>query len=101
VARTDATVVRRLKRAGAIVVGKTNVHFMLTDFGQSANDLYGVTNNPWDTTRTSGGSSGGSAAALAAGMTFFDYARTWSGQSASPPASAASTGSGRAGALSL
>jgi amidase len=69
----DATVVHRLKQAGAIVVGKTNVHFMLADFGQTANDLYGVTNNPWDLARTPGGSSGGSAAALAAGMTFLEY----------------------------
>jgi amidase len=73
VAETDATLVRRLKDAGAIVVGKTNVHFMLADFGQTANDLYGVTNNPWDTGRTPGGSSGGGAAALAAGLTFLEY----------------------------
>jgi amidase len=73
VADADATVVRRLKQAGAIVVGKTNVHFMLADFGQTANELYGVTNNPWDTGRTPGGSSGGGAAALAAGLTFLDY----------------------------
>jgi amidase len=73
VADADATLVRRLKQAGAIVVGKTNVHFMLADFGQTANELYGVTNNPWDLTRTPGGSSGGGAAALAAGMTFLEY----------------------------
>src|SRR5262249_34238549 len=41
--------------------------------GQTANPLYGVTNNPWDTTRTPGGSTGGGAAALAAGMTFLEY----------------------------
>jgi amidase len=52
VADRDATVVRRLRRAGAIIVGKTNVAFMLGDFGQTANELYGVTNNPWDTMRT-------------------------------------------------
>jgi amidase len=73
VADSDATVVRRLRQAGAIIVGKTNVAFMLADFGQTANELYGVTNNPWDTTRTPGGSSGGAAAALAAGMTFLEY----------------------------
>jgi len=73
VADSDATVVRRLKEAGAIIVGKTNVAFMLGDFGQTANELYGVTNNPWDTTRTLGGSTGGSAAALSAGMTFLEY----------------------------
>src|ERR671911_518931 len=73
VADSDATVARRLKRAGAIIVGKTNVAFMLGDFGQTANELYGVTNNPWDTARTPGGSSGGAAAALSAGMTFLEY----------------------------
>jgi amidase len=73
VADSDATVARRLKQAGAIVVGKTNVAFMLEDFGQTANELYGVTSNPWDTTRTPGGSSGGAAAALSAGMTFLEY----------------------------
>jgi amidase len=69
----DATVVRRLERAGAIVVGTTNVAFMLGDFGQTANELYGVSSNPWDTARTPGGSGGGGAAALAAGMTFLEY----------------------------
>ena len=73
VADRDATVVRRLEEAGAIIVGKTNVHFMLADFGQTANELYGTTNNPWDTARAPGGSSGGGAAALAAGMTFLEY----------------------------
>jgi amidase len=73
VADTDATVVQRLRQAGAIIVGTTNVPFMLADFGQTANDVYGVTNNPWDTARTPGGSSGGGAAALAAGMTFLEY----------------------------
>jgi amidase len=73
VADSHATVARRLREAGAIIVGKTNVAFMLADFGQTANELYGVTNNPWDTTRTPGGSTGGSAAALSAGMTFLEY----------------------------
>ena len=73
VADTDAAVVRRLRADGAIIAGKTNVHFMLADFGQTANELYGVTNNPWDPARTPGGSTGGGAAALAAGMTFLEY----------------------------
>jgi amidase len=73
IADSDASVVRRLKEAGAIIVGKTNVAFMLGDFGQTANELYGVTNNPWDTTRTPGGSTGGAVAALSAGMTFLEY----------------------------
>ncbi len=69
----DATVVRRLRHAGAVVAGKTNVAFLLADFGQTANELYGVSNNPWDTARTPGGSTGGAAAALAAGMSFLEY----------------------------
>jgi amidase len=73
VATADATVVRRLRQAGAIVVGKTNVAFMLGDFGQTANQLYGLTNNPWDAARTPGGSSGGAAAAVAAGLSFLEY----------------------------
>jgi len=66
-------VVQRLRRAGAIVVGTSNVAFMLADFAQTANQLYGVTNNPWDLGRTPGGSSGGAAAAVAAGLSFLDY----------------------------
>ena len=62
----DALIVTRAKTAGAIVLGKTNVPLLLADY-QSYNDIYGTTNNPWDLTRTPGGSSGGSAAALAAG----------------------------------
>ena len=73
VAGTDATVVRRLRRAGAIIAGKTNVAFMLGDFGQTANPLYGATANPWDPARTPGGSSGGAAAAVAAGLSFLEY----------------------------
>ncbi len=63
----DAVQVSRLKDAGAVLLGKTNVPMGLTGL-QSFNELYGTTNNPWDDTRTSGGSSGGSAAALAAGF---------------------------------
>jgi len=66
-ASADALAVVRLKRAGAIILGKTNVPFMLNDW-QSYNDVYGQTNNPWDVTRSPGGSSGGSAASLAAGF---------------------------------
>jgi amidase len=73
VATTDATVVARLRDAGAIVVGKTNVHAMLGDFGQTFNDVYGLTANPWDGSRTPGGSSGGSAAAVAMGFSFLDH----------------------------
>jgi amidase len=67
----DAVSVQRLKNAGVILFGKTNVPIDLADF-QSYNEVYGTTNNPWDHSRTPGGSSGGSAAALAAGLTGFD-----------------------------
>ena len=66
VVESDALPIQRLKAAGAIIFGKTNVPIRLADF-QSYNDIYGTTNNPWDRTRGPGGSSGGSAAALAAG----------------------------------
>jgi amidase len=68
IATEDAETVRRLKGAGAHFFGKTNVPFELADF-QSFNDIYGTTNNPWNLERVPGGSSGGSAAALAAGLT--------------------------------
>ena len=67
VAKEDALAVTRLKAAGAIVLGKTNVPLGLGDW-QSYNDIYGTTNNPWDRARSPGGSSGGSSAALAAGF---------------------------------
>ena len=63
----DALAVQRLKAAGAIILGKTNVPVDLGDW-QSYNEVFGTTNNPWDLTRTPGGSSGGAAAALAAGF---------------------------------
>ncbi|MGN6254661.1 MAG: amidase [Solirubrobacterales bacterium] len=66
-AAADAEMVRRLREAGAIVVGKTLLpELAICGFTESA--TYGVTRNPWDPQRTPGGSSGGSAAAVAAGM---------------------------------
>ena len=67
VARQDAPLVTRLKRAGAIVLGSTNTPELLMSW-ETDNLLYGRTNNPWDLERTPGGSSGGEAAAIAAGM---------------------------------
>jgi amidase len=67
----DAASVSRLRQAGAIIFGKTNLPTGATDH-QSYNSLFGVTKNPWNLDRTPGGSSGGSAAALAAGMTVLE-----------------------------
>src|SRR5215472_4784693 len=64
--KEDALTVARVKDAGGVILGKTNVPVGLADW-QSYNDIYGTTNNPFDLTRTPGGSSGGSSAALAAG----------------------------------
>ncbi len=64
----NALVVDRFLQAGAVLFGKTNVPMYLADW-QTFNDIYGTTNNPWDRNRVPGGSSGGSAAALAAGLT--------------------------------
>jgi amidase len=67
IATEDSAIVERIRRAGAILIGKTNV----PEFGMGShtyNQVYGVTRNPYDTTKTAGGSSGGAGAALAAGL---------------------------------
>jgi amidase len=63
----DAEVIRRLRAAGAIPIGITNVPELMI-FPWTASDANGITRNPWDPSRTPGGSSGGSAAAVAAGL---------------------------------
>jgi hypothetical protein len=68
VAVSDALVARRLKEAGATILGKTNVPTMLSDY-QTFGPLYPTANNPYDLTRTPGGSTGGGASAVAAGLT--------------------------------
>ena len=68
VATDDAELVKRLKHAGAIIIGKTNLPLFSIDW-QSTNTWFGQTNNPYDISRVAGGSSGGSAAALAMGFT--------------------------------
>ena len=68
----DAPVTTRVKAAGAVIMAKTNVPQMLADW-QSTNPVYGRTNNPWNVTRTPGGSTGGGAAALAAGLTPLEF----------------------------
>jgi amidase len=75
----DGTVAARLKAAGGVLIGKTNVHEMLADPAQSINAIFGRTNNPWNSERTPGGSSGGAAAALASGMTPFEIGTDLSG----------------------
>jgi amidase len=80
-----AVAVRRLLDAGAILLGATNVPSNLADI-QSFNDIYGTTNNPWDLARTPGGSSGGSAASLAAGMAFLSIGSDLAGSIRTPAA---------------
>ncbi len=79
----DSLAVARLKAAGAIIIGKTNVSFMLADY-QSRNPVYGATSNPWDCERTPGGSSGGSAAALAAGYVALELGSDFGGSIRAP-----------------
>jgi amidase len=67
----DAAAVARLRAAGVVIIGKTNVPVFSGDF-QSYNPAHGVTNNPWDETRSPGGSSGGAAVAVATGMSAFE-----------------------------
>jgi amidase len=64
----DSAAAGRVRTEGAVIWAKTNTP-ALTDDAQSFNKLYGTTNNPWDPTRTAGGSSGGAAAAVAVGAT--------------------------------
>lgn len=66
-ATADAEVVRRLRAAGAVIIGKTNTPELMM-FSYTESLAFGATRNPWDLTRTPGGSSGGSAAAVAAGL---------------------------------
>lgn len=68
---TEGTISARLKAAGGILLGKTNTALLAYD-QQTSNPIFGRTNNPWNLTRTSSGSSGGAVAALAAGLTALD-----------------------------
>lgn len=79
----DATVVARLRAAGAVVLGKTNLAELAGDF-QSTNSLFLRVNNPWNTDYTPGGSSGGSAAAVAAGLTALDLGNDIAGSIRQP-----------------
>jgi amidase len=79
----SAPVVDALTEAGAIAFGKTNVPLGLLSW-ETFNDLYGTTNNPYDLSRSPGGSSGGSAAALAAGLTALEVGSDSAGSSRAP-----------------
>ena len=79
----DATVVARLRQSGAIILGKSNLAEMASDF-QSTNDLFGRVKNPWNIDYTPGGSSGGSAAAIAAGFSALDLGNDCSGSTRQP-----------------
>jgi len=81
----DAPAVARLRAAGAVLVGKTNLPAWASD-AQSSNQLFGTTDNPFDRTRTPGGSSGGSAAALAAGLTGLELGSDIGGSIRTPAA---------------
>ena len=67
----DAVAVARLRKAGAIIIGKTNLPEFSADL-QAFNEVAGTTNNPWDLTRTPGGSTGGGAAAIASGFSYLE-----------------------------
>jgi len=81
----DATVVKRLKNAGAIILGKTNLPQLAGDL-QCWSPLFGRTNNPWNPELTSGGSSGGSAAAVAMNFSFLDIGSDLAGSIRIPAA---------------
>jgi amidase len=81
----DAEVVRRLRDAGAIVIGKTNVPEM-TIWPFTESPTFGATRNPWDPSRSPGGSSGGTAAAVAAGLAPFGLGSDGGGSIRTPAA---------------
>ncbi|MFT7602126.1 MAG: amidase [Acidimicrobiales bacterium] len=85
VADSDAAPVAAMRGAGAIVFGKTNLPLYAGDV-QSYNDVFGTSNNPWDTSRSVGGSSGGSAGALAAGLTPLEIGSDIAGSIRNPAA---------------
>jgi len=79
----DSILVQRLREAGAIILGKTNVPTLLADT-QTFGPLFPTCNNPYDTTRTSGGSTGGGAAAVAAGMSTIEIGSDIAGSIRNP-----------------
>ena len=90
-AREDEEIVRRLRADGAVIIGKTNVPELMT-MAFTETLWYGATRNPWDLGRTPGGSSGGSAAAVAAGLVPAATATDGAGSIRIPAASTALVG---------
>jgi amidase len=84
-AGADSILVSRLREAGAVILGKTNLP-ELAIHGFTESQTFGVTRNPWDTTRTPGGSSGGSGAAVAAGLAALAHASDGAGSIRYPAA---------------
>jgi amidase len=84
-AAEDGLVVRRLREAGAVILGKTNLP-ELAIYGFTESPTWGETRNPWDTSRTTGGSSGGSGAAVAAGLCAIAHATDGAGSIRYPAA---------------
>jgi len=83
VPQRDATAVARLRAAGAILLGKSNVPPLSADY-RADNEIFGRTNNPWNLERTPGGSTGGGAAAVAAGLSAFDLGSDLAGSVRTP-----------------
>jgi amidase len=83
VPQQDATTVARLRAAGAVILGKSNLAELAGDY-QSTNSLFPRVNNPWDLDYTPGGSSGGSAAAVAAGLSALDLGNDFAGSVRQP-----------------
>ena len=84
-ASSNSALVSRLRSAGAVILGKTNVATMLSDW-QTANPVYGATRNPFDTARSCGGSSGGAAVAVASGMVPLEFGSDLAGSLRIPAA---------------
>lgn len=85
IAKEDAPLVATLRKAGAIVLGTTNLPYMLADY-QTAGEIYPTGSNPYDTTRTPGGSTGGGAAAVAAGFSTLELGSDMGGSVRVPAA---------------
>ncbi|HEY8287550.1 MAG TPA: amidase family protein, partial [Chloroflexota bacterium] len=81
----DSYLAARIRAAGAVIMGQSNVPPYAGDW-QSVNPLFGRTNNPWDLSRTPGGSTGGGAAALAAGLTPLEFGGDFGGSIRIPAA---------------